>query len=1439
MRRITAHAVVAVIVGGLLSPVATAVTAASASADTYGRVTTVVGNGAGLSGPATRAALRGDVHIDAAPDGSVLTTDRDRVLRVRPDTDTVAIAPGTTVASSDGPILDVAATGSSVVFATPSGVQRAASDGSTTRLLDRAGVRALDAGADGVVWVLTQYDVLRILPSGAVLPVTTAANPFGDAIDLTVTPDGSRAYVLDNGYGRYGIYQVTPSGVGARVAGNLLRDDGTVNESPLAESTSEVRTLSTDGTDIMMAQPRYGAVLRFTIGGTGRWRANRGLCGDGVVYRGTQLVVACHESDYVHPDPSLRSVTVDGNDLGRIIGVDPAQRWSPDGVQATDAYTDTVRGAAGLPDGRIVFTTEHGLVREIGTDGRLHTRASLASLGGLGKVAIGPDGTAYVVTGSGTIVKVPVSGPPVPLTVDADATDVEVQADGAVVVADARAHRLLRVPAGGSDATVLTDAVGTPADIGLDGDTVLVADTGLRRVASDGTVTSVLTGGGPTTAATTDEGIWTDPLIGDSQHRPQVLLPSGAFAPVRAQIAWWGAAQVQSVGNGDVLVSSSTSVQLVTDAGLPTVAPFSITATPEPGRIDLAWDATGVTSVMVVAKHGTVPPADRWDGVALGNVHSVTRMGAEPLQTDDPWSFAAFAMVQGSPDAWSTPPTWSGPATATGNALEDTVAPMPPVHPVATASSTSIYLSWGRPSDPDLDHVMVRMALGTTPPATPDDGDLLASPAFSSVSVPQPVADQDYAVSIFDVDLHGNYSRWSTVARLDLTPPATVTDLQVAPGYRSAAVTFTPPSDPDFSRIDYALVRGTDVPAHQYASPASGSPVNLPGLAMGTDYTLAVWSVDAGSNVSEPVVTHFTTLLDTQPPGAVTDLSVTGGNYQVTATWTLPADTDVARLTARFTDNGTSAVSSTTLDKAATQYTWPRLRGGRSYTVEVTATDTNGLTSPVSTATAVTNPDDNGAPPLIAPTTVTVSPLSDTSVTVSFPRPDIPDLASASAGIAPLGQDPRTYSGLRGLYIGATTVTGTVITPLPTTSYQLVLVLVDYNNNRTLSVGPNIQGAAGAAQLPAAPTAVTANATADNTAGLSWALGALDSLKVTSWTVTASSGSLTRSVTLTPSSRQAGFDDLDGRRDWTLTVHGNNAFGAGPLVSTGPVTVADATAPAPVTAATRTPAADAEVLSWVNPTAFDFDHVVVTRVGATAAETQVVYQGPGTSARAAGLLPGHAYGFQIRAYDHLGNVAPDPVTLTTIQSTLTLSGPARLVYGGSATLTGSLTWNGTQPGGRAVSIQSLPYGSTVWTQVAVATTSTAGTFAAAVRPSVNTYYRAGYAGSDGMGGGYSAARLLPVAPTMSILANTNSIRLGGTITIATTLAPRHPGGSILLQRWSGSAWGTVAVRTLSSASTASVTVRPPSRGMNTYRWVTPSDPAHAAGFGAPRAFRVY
>lgn len=1448
MRRLTAHAALAVIVGGLLSPVASLTTASPASADPYGMETTVAGGGDGLTGPASRARIHQWAQVDAAHDGSVLVTDQNRVLRLRPDTDTVSVVNGSLIGA--GHVLrDVAAYGTQAIMASDAGLQRIASDGSATLLAANPDVRYVDVGSDGAVWFATQRDLVRIGTDGVARYITVPSTQFWDIKDLAVTPDGTTAYVLDNGISHDGIYQATATGVGARVAGNPGSATVPADGLPAtAVSTMGVRGLTTDGTTITFASQDFQQLLRFPVGGTLTAVAGGAFTG-GLTVRGTELIAACW-NDLTADVPSLHRLSATGTDLGRVLGADPEQPWSPDGVLASDAFLDDVRGGAALPDGRTVFSTAHGLVRETDAQGLLHTRATLDPIRTRGKVAVSSDGTAYVVTDAGGVVKVPSSGALTALSIDADVTDVEAEADGTLLVADARGNRLLRVPTDGGDGTVLAGALHGPSDIGLDGDTVLVADTGLRRVGSDGTVSTLLSDGNPTSAAMGRDGVWTDPDAPDGRPTsvPAVLRADGQLSIVRAD-AGSVVAQVQAVGNGDVLATGGTSVRLVTDAGLPDLSAPTVTATPGSGRIRLTFDQAPGTYDLVVGRAGQDPPTDRWDGdvvtpkTAGPGAYDVLRVGDHVLQPGEQWSFAVFGQ-QSIPltpyvQAW----TWSAGSHASATVGPDTTPPQPPVSPSVSAGPTQIWVGWQDPRDDDFDHSVLRMSLGTAPPASPEEGtELGRGTSAGGFAVPDPVPGQDYGLSIFTVDTHGNYSVWSTVTRLDVYPPAPVTDLSITPSYTSADIAFTPPPDPDYARTRYAVAQGSDAPSCQTGTNAPGpGGFTVYGLTMGATYTIAVCSLDLNSNMSDPTVAHFSALVDTQPPGPVTTLASSGGDYQVTATWVPPTDGDLANLTARLTDSVTGAVTSITLAKTAITYTWPRLAGGRSYTVAVVANDVHGLTSDVSTSTAQTYPDANGTPPAIDPASVTVTPRSTSSVTLSFPRPAIPDLKSLGFAVLPLGQDPTSYTTLYGL---ATTtsggnLSGVISLPQPLTGFQVVLFVWDFNDNRAVSVLPEVAGTLTGADLPVAPAGVSAQSPGDNVISVVWAGADTTVTRATNWTVTATSGSLTRTVTVPGSFVHAQFTDLAGRQNWTVRVTGTNGLGAGPPVTTAPIVVADNTAPMPVAGATRTPAADTELLTWVNPTAFDFDHVVVTRVGATPAETQVVYQGSGTSARATGLLPGHAYSFEIRAYDSLGNVATDPVTLTTLQSALTLSGPTAVLYGAAATLTGSLTWNGTHPAGRVLSVQALPYGTTAWTQVAVTTTSTTGSFAAAVRPSVNTQYRIGYAGADGMGGGYSAARLLGVAPTMTIGASANAAPLGGAITIVTTVTPRRAGSAVLLQHWVGTGWVSVAVRTLSSTSTASVIVRPPTRGMYAYRWVTPASAAYVAGFGAPRWFKIY
>lgn len=98
---------------------------------------------------------------------------------------------------------------------------------------------------------------------------------------------------------------------------------------------------------------------------------------------------------------------------------------------------------------------------------------------------------------------------------------------------------------------------------------------------------------------------------------------------------------------------------------------------------------------------------------------------------------------------------------------------------------------------------------------------------------------------------------------------------------------------------------------------------------------------------------------------------------------------------------------------------------------------------------------------------------------------------------------------------------------------------------------------------------------------------------------------------------------------------------------------------------------------------------------------------------------------------------------------------------------------------------------------------------------------------------------MTVSPVVSGKASRTSLYRGGSVTLSTTVSPNHQGRSISLQRWSGTAWVTMARRTLSSTSAASATIRPSARGYNSYRWYLPAHSDHGTGVSSTLRVRVY
>jgi hypothetical protein len=96
---------------------------------------------------------------------------------------------------------------------------------------------------------------------------------------------------------------------------------------------------------------------------------------------------------------------------------------------------------------------------------------------------------------------------------------------------------------------------------------------------------------------------------------------------------------------------------------------------------------------------------------------------------------------------------------------------------------SNVVLTWTLPDDVDLDHVIVRAKMGTTPITSPTDGTDLGA-ATGNTAVVQVVPGRDYAFAVFPVDISGNVGVGDPLllagTQLTLTPPAAIAYLGTA-----------------------------------------------------------------------------------------------------------------------------------------------------------------------------------------------------------------------------------------------------------------------------------------------------------------------------------------------------------------------------------------------------------------------------------------------------------------------------------------------------------------------------------------------------------------------------------------------------------------------------------------------------------------------------------
>jgi hypothetical protein len=237
-------------------------------------------------------------------------------------------------------------------------------------------------------------------------------------------------------------------------------------------------------------------------------------------------------------------------------------------------------------------------------------------------------------------------------------------------------------------------------------------------------------------------------------------------------------------------------------------------------------------------------------------------------------TFTAGAPGSYSYRAWTAAangaPALAGPASD----LEVTAAaPGPVTNVTAIPSSTSVALSWTNPSDPSLSGVMIRRAVGATPPASATAGTLVidsAKPAIAFIDTAVTPATQ-YSYALFAHNVAFGFAMAGTVT--------TTTTVGVLPSI-SGTVTDAGAGHHGLANVWVTVYSPSTGGSADARTTADGS-YTLSGLAAGTDYQVC-FNASGATGGSSDATGYLGQCYDNQPRSSEpTPVAVTAGATRV------------------------------------------------------------------------------------------------------------------------------------------------------------------------------------------------------------------------------------------------------------------------------------------------------------------------------------------------------------------------------------------------------------------------------------------------------------------------------------------------------------------------------------------------------------------------------
>jgi type VII secretion-associated serine protease mycosin len=286
-------------------------------------------------------------------------------------------------------------------------------------------------------------------------------------------------------------------------------------------------------------------------------------------------------------------------------------------------------------------------------------------------------------------------------------------------------------------------------------------------------------------------------------------------------------------------------------------------------------------------------------------------------------------------------------------------------------------------------------------------------------------------------------------------------------------------------------------------------------------------------------------------------------------------------------------------------------------------------------------------------------------------------------------------------------------------------------------------------------------------------------------------------------------------------------------------------APAAVSKLTATGAYPGATISWTMPAITDLDQVIVRRATGTTAPSSVtagtaVYSGLNNSAKVSGLSVGTTYTFRVWVKDRSGKLSSG-ATVRLVGSKVSVGSDITTVTHKKAVKVTSRLLradNGAAISGVTVQLYGKRRGTSTWTLLGTATSSSTGYLTLNHKPAWSLDYRWTFPGSSGYTGSVSGSRTVGVRTAISSVLSATSVARNKSVTLTGTVEPSHAGKTVYLQRLVGGKWTNVTSKKLSSKSTYSFSIKWSTKGSYSYRVYFPAHTDHLAGYSKTRVLKV-